>query len=492
MSEIIWSPYQEEVFKFIESGKGSAIVEAHAGSAKTTTLVEAARRLDEWSSAVVVAFNTRIKDELARRLPTNVQALTLNAMGFRAWKRFTDQQLEVDKFKTTNLVKEMSENNNVFFRKGVKQLVDLAKMAGIVPSFIPAKYPCEGLVPDEESVWADLIFEYGVDFGFNSNPNVEYAAIETARRVLGECIAQGSQSIDFNDQLYLPVVFNADFPQYDIVFVDEAQDISPIQRIMIERSLTPGGRLIAVGDPNQAIYHFRGAGANSMGDLQKKFDAVTLPLPICYRCSKAVIEQAQRFVPTIQSWHGAPEGLVEEWGRDWSAEEFVNTDVILCRLNAPLVKAAFRLLRAGKACKVVGRDIGSGLAALVKKMKAVSLSELKAKLDAFVQKESPTLNPDQLSSLLDRVETINVFAENCTSPQSILDRIEGMFADEAGQYLRLSTVHKAKGLEFPRVFILNSELIGARVKNPADSQAEQNIWYVAITRAQQELYFIHD
>lgn len=488
MSEIIWSPFQEEIYKFIEQGKGSAIIEAHAGSAKTTTLVEAARRLDEWSSAIVVAFNTRIKDELARRLPTNVQALTLNAMGFRAWKRFTDQSLEVDKFKVGNLIKNMTNDQNPFFRAGVKKLVDLAKMAGLVPSYVSEKLPAEGLVPDEPAVWEALIDEYGVDFGFWDKMT---AGIELARRVLAESVKQGSASVDFNDQLYLPVIFNADFPQYDIVFVDEAQDVSPIQRIMIERSLSEGGRLIAVGDPNQAIYHFRGAGQNSMGDLQAKFEAITLPLPICYRCSKAVIAEAQVFVPTIQSWEGAIEGKVDK-DYVWEAEEFQNTDIILCRLNAPIVKMAFRLIRSGKPCKVVGRDIGTGLAALVKKMKAVSLPDLRSKLDAFVQKESKSLNPDQLSSLLDRVATIDVFADNCTSPQGVIDRIEGMFADEAGQYLRLSTVHKAKGLEFPRVFILNPELIGSRVKNAADGQSERNIWYVAITRAQKELYFIHD
>lgn len=479
-----WSRYQLALYDFVESGNGSAIVEAVAGSGKTTSLVECARRLSEWDNACAVAFNVRIKDELLKRLPAAVPALTLNALSYRAWRAFTGKQQEVDKGKIAALVRELSDDTNPDFRQGVRRLVDLAKMAGVVPSYV--KTATQPLAEDEPETWRGLIDEYGIGFGWGDKDD---RAIELARRVLAESVRVGAERIDFNDQLYLPVVFGADFQQYDWLFVDEAQDLNEIQRVMIERSASKSCRLLAFGDPAQAIYGWRGAGRNALPLLRERFNAVSLPLSICYRCSKAVVRKAQQFQPAIEWAEDAPEGLVDE-NATWMPETFLTTDVILCRNNAPLVKMAFRLLRAGKACKVMGRDIGNGLVALVQRLRATTITELQEKLAKWLAQEVRAVGeekPEQTMALYDRAETLRVFMENARTPAEVKEKIEQLFADETGQYLMLSTVHKFKGLEAPRVFVLNPELIGAR----GMTQEERNVLYVAVTRARKELYFIH-
>jgi len=65
--------------------------------------------------------------------------------------------------------------------------------------------------------------------------------------------------LDFDDQLYLPLLWKLRLFQNDFVFIDEAQDTNPVRRALAKLALRPGGRLIAVGDPRQAIYGFTGA-----------------------------------------------------------------------------------------------------------------------------------------------------------------------------------------------------------------------------------------
>ena len=64
-------------------------------------------------------------------------------------------------------------------------------------------------------------------------------------------------TIDFDDQIYMSALFGGSFPQYPVVMVDEAQDLSPLNHEMLSR--LRAGRLIAVGDPWQSIYGFRGS-----------------------------------------------------------------------------------------------------------------------------------------------------------------------------------------------------------------------------------------
>jgi len=111
----------------------------------------------------------------------------------------------------------------------------------------------------------------------------------------------GREVIDFDDMLYLPLRSKCTFDKKNYVFVDEAQDTNGVQRALLRRMLAPPphGRLIAVGDPSQAIYGFRGADANAMSALREEFSAVVMPLSVSYRCSRAVVAEAQKYCTTL-------------------------------------------------------------------------------------------------------------------------------------------------------------------------------------------------
>lgn len=485
----VWSEQQTAIYEWIERGQGSAIVEAVAGSGKTTTAVEAASRVNEFLASSFVAFNKSVADQLTRKLPSHVGACTLNALGNRAWRSFVGTYVPVDTKKNYTLVRQMSEDSNKDFQAGVRKLVSLAKTKGLVP---PGTDAVRSLSEDVHGAWTGIIDEYGLDFGWGDRTD---EAVRTARRVLSESIHISGKSIDFDDQLYLPVIFDCDFPQNDFLFVDESQDLNGIQCEMVEASLGPKGRFVGVGDGSQAIYGWRGAG-RGIEDLAERFKCARFPLTVSYRCAKAVVQEAQKYVPHIQAAPDALEGKVETLA-EWGAKTFKPTDVILCRNNAPLVSLAFRLIGWGVPCNVLGRKIGSGLVALIKKLKPSNLNDLRNKLDSYLSKEWSKEDRDDMSVQIasDKVSTVKIFIESAYAVGGTIEqlcmRIDKMFAnDEPNNTLTLATIHAAKGLEFPRVFLLDSHLIGARIKTASDQQAERNIFYVGITRAQKELYYI--
>jgi len=83
-----WSEYQKAVFTHIRESRKSRIVEAVAGSGKTTTIVEGMKYLPQGSSALFLAFNRAIADELGQRVPAGVQASTFHALGVYILRQF--------------------------------------------------------------------------------------------------------------------------------------------------------------------------------------------------------------------------------------------------------------------------------------------------------------------------------------------------------------------------------------------------------------------
>lgn len=303
------------------------------------------------------------------------------------------------------------------------------------------------------------------------------------------------------------------------------------------------GRIIAVGDRNQSCYGFRGAHSESMDELKRRFDCRDLPLSISYRCPVSVVEWVKQWVPEIETHEEAIAGYVGEEGTDWKGQaeialdgvtkwqglkHFQPGDVILCRLTRPLVALAFTLIRARIPCRVLGRDIGQGLSSLIKRAYKRQRLEASSPLDgpegfseglgAFLSSERLKLaekgKKAELGRLEDQVATIRLFMQGGSygagrnsgadralgvaglkDPEvgDLIAGIEQMFVDNGqGNTVTLSTVHKAKGLEWDRVFVLDAgELMPWKwASQPWELQQEQNLMYVAATRSKRELRYV--
>jgi DNA helicase-2/ATP-dependent DNA helicase PcrA len=171
----------------------------------------------------------------------------------------------------------------------------------------------------------------------------------------------------------------------------------------------------------------------------------------------------------------------------------------LCRNTAPLIDLAYHCIGKGIGCEILGRDIGKGLQVLIDKMKAASIEELEQRLSQYQLRETAKFRAkDQESradALNDRVNCIFKVIDHLPEPERTLPGLSGalqsLFGDGEGVRLTLSTVHKAKGREWPRVGILQPELMPSRwAKQDWQKTQETNLMYVAWTRATQELIFL--
>lgn len=278
------SPSEEQVaiFSEIASGTSSLVVDATAGSGKTSTIVHATTLIEPWQLTVFLAFNKKIAEELESRLPASVQSSTFHSRAYSALRRSLSNSPKLDKDKVRNLLKENLEYKDFeLYGAFASRLVGLAKSAGLGTHIAEAS--------TEE-------FEELVSH-FNLTLDYEEAEMPRAIALAQQALAASNEDIsliDFDDMLYLSLLRNVSFDKASFVFVDEAQDTNGVQRELLKRMLGPTGRLIAVGDSHQAIYGFRGADASALDLIASDFSCKRLPLSISYRCSKAVIREVHK------------------------------------------------------------------------------------------------------------------------------------------------------------------------------------------------------
>lgn len=455
-------------------------------SGKTFTLLECMKHINTYN-AIFIAFNKSIADELAAKVPANFAARTFHSICFEAWRNFCDgSRLKVDEDKVWSIIWKLFEEDDVkTYGYFIKQLVGLAKNMGVGTD----------LVPDTLETWNEIICHH--DLQMPSSRGDITLAILYARKVLVES-SKAKYVIDFDDMLYLPLLYGANFRRYDIIFIDEAQDLSTIQHALLEAMLSVNGRLIAVGDPHQAIYGFRGADSESMNKLSENFDCVELPLSVTYRCDKAIVEHAKQWVPHIEPRKYAGDGIVEEL-TEYSVNTFDDGDVIICRNSAPLISAAYSFLRRGRRVRMLGRDIGDGLIILIDKMRTEDIDELEVKLEKWyireMEKAQKRRNEPLMISIEDRYQCIKIFIDNLPEPYRTVDdlcyEIARMFKETDEHMLTLCTGHKSKGLEWDHVFWLERGLIPSRYATKDWMlRQENNLAYVITTRARHHLSFI--
>ena len=444
---------QDIVITAFKKGESQA-VKARAGSGKTSTLVSALQCAPP--STLSVAFNKATALELEARMPSHVVSKTMNSLGHTAWVKHVGKQVKLDTkklftlFNTYPHVKQLREDV-----MDIVKLVRLAKAAGINSGY--------NLPPPDKEDWLAIAEAHDIIEPEGLLPHAEWLLHENCKTAF-----QGL--IDFDDQIYMSVKYRSVFTKYASVAVDEAQDLSPLQHIMIERSMRPDAQLTVVGDPAQAIYGFRGASSSSFQDFVRKFNLKVNPLTASFRCPRAVVREAQKYVQDIEA-AGTVEGHVSTISGPITPQAGYT---VLCRTNAPLIKLAFESLRKHIPPNYLGRDFMSGLKALHKKYPTVG------KLEGWAEAERGKAKSDAAKA---RVEDRYQSMQTLHATGDVDKALEKLLATPKEGALTLSTIHKIKGKEALKVIYFDyfNEWIGAQ---------EDNIKYVGVTRSQDEL-FLH-
>lgn len=468
------TPEQLAIVEAATQTSDNLLVEALAGAAKTSTLVLIAEALPQ-TEILCLAFNKKIADEMSQRLPRNCKARTLNSIGHSAWANALGRRLNLDPKKTYRLLseaieklREKSDKEAAFQRfSDLMRAIDFGASCGYIPS---GHYPHAASLMGNEEFFAHLDEE-------PSDGEKELIISVTLARLR----EAWEGVIDFSDQVLMPTVFKSIFDYYPLVLIDEAQDLSALNHQMLRRIARK--RLIAVGDPNQAIYGFRGAHQNSMQLLKEQFSMRPLGLTVSFRCPVSVVEEARWRTPHMQYPEWAKPGHVERL-TSWSIDTFEGVEdvAIICRNNAPLFSTAIRLLRDGRYPELVGNDIGRTLIKQLKNLGKDSMTKAAA-LEAvakWVEAKLPKArNPERIH---DQAACLRVFLEEGKTLGDAINYAERVMS-VAGP-IKLMTGHKSKGLEFENVYILDRDLL--RLKEGQD----KNLLYVMQTRSKCNLYYV--
>ena len=479
------SAYQSAVKDYLLNETGNAVVIAVPGSGKTTTLVWLLGFTDKDLDIAFLAFNRHIAKELARRAPSHVHVSTLHSLGFG---NIRDQlgRVKVEPNKVRNIVRDIAEGMTSrtdyelvrMNESAIIRLVSLCKATLSQPTAESLEYLCD---------------RYGVETN-----GAKDLVFSITRKAFARSASQ-THLIDYDDMIHFCATGKVSCQRFDLLFVDECQDLNKAQIEMVLRSMKESGRMIAVGDPKQSIYGFRASDTEAVPNLVKATNATTLPLSITYRCPKSHVEFIKHLTPDIEAAEWAEEGILEHGYP--MRKMLVNArdgDLVLCRCNAPLIRPAFSLIRQGRKAVILGRDIGKGLVVLLRKVEKKhqvhQLGDILFYLTEYAARELGKLYAqkkiNRAQILEDKVNTISALADGCDTMRELEGKIAQVFSDDA-QGVTFSSVHKAKGAEAERVYILHPELMPhPKCKSAWEMEQEEHIQVVAYTRSKSEMYIV--
>lgn len=451
---------------------------------------------DPDGSVCITSFGNAIVDTLKERIESmglsgrRVQAMTMHSMGYEA-VRMEYGNVRLDNDRTARIIEEIllrPFNEVGAIAIVAKKLCNLAKL-----SLCNWNDDCLDAIAGHHDL--DLEDDYGNDIGND--------VFQLTRRVLTRSMdVKRDGSVDFSDMLWIPLVMQLQTRTWDNLLVDEAQDLNPSQHQLV---LKAGRRIMMCGDDRQSLYGFSGADTSSMAHMEGSMFSMDqgckrLPLTVTRRCGHNIVAEARKIVPDFEAHESCPVGMVTHtpFSSGW-LNAVPDDAMIVCRLNAPLVSQCLRLLKDGRKASILGRDMAEGLLALIRRMKVSTTGELRCRVDRWEQKEcakelrKPRPNENRIQSIRDRAMCIIELCEGCTYTSEVADRLKNIFADSNAPGIRLSTIHKAKGLEAPYVAFLQPR--GAEcplpwVRKAWQKEQEMNCKYVAITRAIEELCYV--
>jgi hypothetical protein len=466
---------------------------------------------------LAVAFNKRISDDLQEALPPQFVVKTLNGLGHGAWMKQRGRRVELDKQKLTRLVStvfqdlpHLKEEEEGTCWAAVRRFSSLLRHNGYVPENTANRPIWRGM---DEVGALDALEDFRIVEGWNEDFMSPDDMMEICDRVLRLAIDEAFRClIDFDDQIYMTTCFFCPYPHFDVVLVDEAQDLSPLNHRQL--LLCKPRQLIAVGDRRQAIYAFRGADSQSMDNLITKAATQNIffheyQLNTSFRCPQQIVARQHAHYPEFKAAPTNREGTVKQLPI-WDASIFPKTSTaIICRNNAPLVSMAFTLLRNKRGFTFFGQDMGKNLKSLIKKIagksgktlnkadEAMKVDEILTRLSLWFEAEKSKLSskPELLAGLTDRKECCKMILMECKTLGEAMLACDTIF-EQAGD-LVLTSGHRSKGFEWNHVFHLDYFRIPSKWAREAAAQGihtpmrqEINLKYVIETRTKDTLTMI--
>lgn len=564
MSARTFSPTDEQraIAAFVKSGTGNLAIDAGAGTGKSSTLHYVVREIIPRSQSVTMCvFNKRNQVELDAKLKEQgiqkASAKTFAGMAFALFiKKYphvlsgaakpddnkysklarwwvhknlpTDrkpEQLSAAAIFLDKIFKYFLVNTTRDHKTGALRLFIGGSLRDTDSSLVPhdiqeahalvERYQMnlrydEGL----QHVTADYnaIIEKGIPDllrigrqAFHEPDKVAGILLDDKGRALFDGIGKGW--VDFIDMMYYAIVegWQPEWKKY-WVLVDEAQDLSPLERALVDTYLLrPSGRLVIVGDPAQAINMFKGADNSSFSNSQIFWNIQkTLPLSVCWRCCVEVVELAAGWKKGFTAAPNATSGEIADINDEDVLKLIEDGDAIISRTRAPLVTWWRKLTKAGRPAKISGSNPGETVVRMLERISQTedfsfkrlfdSLNKYeRTQTDVMLQKRRPET---EILSFKDDMETVRIMCKD-TEAKTLEDLIRQIEYELDPKRMpkggiTVQTAHASKGGEWPRVFCVTPELFPLVTQDQTQEQLEQehNLEYVMWTRAMRGLYFV--
>lgn len=538
---------QQKIFDFVKNDTGHGIIDAVAGAGKTTTIMECAKFIDNPSSVLFCAFNNSISNEIAkkfRKLGLNeVTVKTLHSLGWHILNANNSTgypiALEENKYrellKNVDLQEKLSPNIEKIlsingFEKNSRDENKKFAANNLVYKINNRLYDINQkfrstLTKDTIEDFRQLVTHFGIfnsieiakkNFGDELN---QYFELHKILLEEGNLLSAKTMVIDYTDMLYLPVEWNQQPPnKFDFVFIDECQDLSKSQFAIATKYGKRDCRILAVGDPRQSIYGFTGADIESFQRIKDWTKAQELPLTTCFRCPKKVIEIAKNIRHDIIG-NKEDEGTITSILFEDVTKFAKPGDLIISRLRAPIVLLVFNFIDKNIRVQIHEEEVREIINELKNIFKSnelnVIISTLPEGFDTIKNEVSNRWkwiiikNAERIIDSTERkmyIENEQAYLdkklsflqrkyfewnESCPNLNAILKNIKD-FISATENPIKISTIHRAKGLENDRVFIINyNDLPYYRLEQQDwEKVQEQNLKYVAVTRSLKELFLI--
>jgi hypothetical protein len=515
------SAEQTAVVNAAQKGKTHLLVRALAGTGKTTVMVQCVRVLSDLALTILcLCFSNRDKDALRGRVKSKAKVFNFHGAGLSILSRYARShgvKLQIsDNIAAGRLDHRLREDGVIREENGktvsdlkggsfgaILNLVEKARLC------LPMRATGEKRNPSDAD-WSELADRFGIEISTDDTATIWgyaswlFSELASLRNML-------SWGVDATGMIFLPV-YHELRPEtlYARIVVDECQDQSAYNRDLAFSFLEKGGRMIAVGDENQAIYEWRGADSDSVNEMLSKMKATglepqELPLTLCRRCARQPISLAQTLVPQIQALPEAPEGEIDSLQDGEALLETLKKErrgLVISRVNAPLISLCLKLLGAGVRAKLARSNIGPQLLQLVDKLSDGNdglpvtdlLTAARLWLEDTLAKLATKRNGEKQAQIAtDKYECLTAVAEaqEVNTAGNLKRKLDSLFPKEyesLADTIILSTVHGAKGGEAHTVYLYSPP--GKKGSASCwdqiwtNARDRDNTLYVAVTRAE--------
>lgn len=465
----------------------SLIVQANAGTGKTTVLVHCLQRTA--APSLALAFMKKAAEEIQDRLGPGSphKAMTLNSAGFALLKEFWDAEniayktRRVDAEKYEKLIGALMPNAEYSDIKNVTDAVNLVRANLIDPN------DWDGIDRICSGMYVPMQQEYF--------PVVEAALTDGLSAALNGLV-------DFEDQIWVPVRMGL-IPQYryECVFIDEVQDLTHSKRKLAGVFLEPGGKVFAAGDRFQAIQGWAGAASNSFDLVKQEFACDEMRLTQSFRFGPKIAELSKSIVPDLQGV-GKTDDIIRREPK--LPQRFPDSSIaIISRFNYPLIALAIEYFKRNTPVRLKKTDLLEDMgkkAFAISKIDGFEWSRFRHFALAYVDiKAKWAAEHNVKTSYIAKVkETIDclIMAYERLEPRDLKDfqtKLEAVFKTNDGPLL--ITAHSAKGMQFKTVYLLQPETFEAEdTKYRNQDELDQALFtqYVAFTRGMNELVFVSE